>query len=327
MKEIPSHFVQSVLPKIGGCVIEGGYLFPKLKQGQKGVCVVCDTTFSRQFILAKFPWISFIDSFNPNSTENSNFPSEVLRCENEIAVVQPSNYDAQQAENLQQNIWGSDATYPSYLYHPLGPAASKLVARCNDETIGFLLGFWGQNNGSFWLESQITGTSPNYRKGGVAKILKFTQQAQTKEAKVDSIHWTVDPLQKPNAFLNYNSLGALATALLPDHYKFQNDLNKVPASRFQVRWPSSLETSEQLKILYSEISQNDVLAKIPENWTEIQTNDPREALSLRQSTDEIFNELFSNEFVFGRIIEKEGYYYLVGKERSDVRKIWSNFDA
>lgn len=327
MKEIPRHFVQSVLPKIGGCVIEGGYLFPKLKQGQKGVCVVGETSISNQFILTKFPWISFIERFRPDATEDLNFPSVVLRRENGISVLQPSKHDAQHAEYLQQNIWGSDATYPSYLYNPQGPAASKLVAICNNETIGFLLGFWGQDNGIFWLESQITGTNPDYRKGGVAKILKFTQQAQATVAKVESIHWTVDPLQKPNAFLNYNSLGALATALLPDHYRFQNDLNKVPASRFQIRWPSSREISEQLKILCSEVSQNDVLAEIPENWTEIQANDIKNALSLRQYTDEVFNKLFSNGFVFGRIIEKDGHYYLVGKEKSEVRKLWPNFDT
>jgi predicted GNAT superfamily acetyltransferase len=327
MREIPSHFILSVLPKIGGSTVEESHIFPKIKQNQKGICIVGENTLSQPYLISRFPWISFVDTFHPDSSEKLNFPPTDLKCQNGIVVAQPSDDEARQVENLQQTIWGSNTAYPHYLYHPNGPAATRLVAKQDKEIIGFLLGFWGQYNGSFWLESQITGTNPSYRKGGVAKMLKFTQQGQASEASVDSIRWTVDPLQKPNAFLNYNSLGAIATTILPDHYRFQNDLNRVPASRFQIRWPSSREISDQLKNLYSGVSKNDVLTEIPENWTEMQTNDHKNALSLRQSTDMTFNNLFNNGFIFGKIIEKEGHFYLVGKERPEVKKVWPNFDT
>ena len=71
---------------------------------------------------------------------------------------------------------------------------------------------------------------------GLATALKSAQAELARQAGIDVVNWTADPLQWPNAVLNFGRLRAVAFEFLPDYYAFRNELNRVAASRVALTW-------------------------------------------------------------------------------------------
>ncbi len=86
------------------------------------------------------------------------------------------------------------------------------------------------------LESQTLGILSEYRGMRLANLLKKAQAEQALANDIDIVNWTADPLQYPNAALNFGLLRAVAFEFHADYYPFRNDLNRVPASRFVITW-------------------------------------------------------------------------------------------
>ena len=80
------------------------------------------------------------------------------------------------------------------------------------------------------------GVDPAQRGRGLATALKSAQAEFARQAGIDIVNWTADPLQWPNAVLNFGRLRAVAFEFLPDYYAFRNDLNRVAASRVALTW-------------------------------------------------------------------------------------------
>jgi predicted GNAT superfamily acetyltransferase len=116
------------------------------------------------------------------------------------------------------------------------------------KTAGFLFGFytfdgaplpadWTERfNGGFRIESQTLGVLPDYRGLRIANLLKKRQAELAWREGVGVVSWTADPLQAPNAALNFGLLKAVAFEFAPDLYPFRNELNRVHASRFGLTW-------------------------------------------------------------------------------------------
>ena len=77
---------------------------------------------------------------------------------------------------------------------------------------------------------------PAYRGLRIASLLKRVQAQQAWQEGIGVIHWTADPLQFPNAALNFGLLRAVAYEFAADLYPFRNDLNRVHASRLSLTW-------------------------------------------------------------------------------------------
>ncbi len=333
---LPAHFLETVVPKIGGKVYDSTIALPQFKDGKKGVRLLSMANLLYQPTV-DFPWAEFVVPFAPLTS--LDFSETVITQVDQVTISHPSSSQAHTAERIQNLIWGTTDAYPWYLYHPDSPAATKLIARIDGEVIGFLLGFWGQRNGNFWLESQIIAVTPEYRKGGIAKLLKLQQQKEAFQEGVSSIHWTVDPLQRPNAYLNFNTLGAISTKFARSHYNFTNDLNKTPASRLTIEWASNPQVVEKTKDTFSKVVeptyfrspawenpnplQGDILIEIPADWTMLQKQADNQvlALQIRNRTDRLFSRLIgenSDQFTIGKIIEEEGTFFLVGKPSNQL---------
>jgi predicted GNAT superfamily acetyltransferase len=150
---------------------------------------------------------------------------------------------------LHRAIWGGGeaARYPDDLHsREFGPATS-LVARRDGRVVGFLLGFYRfglpalaglglPHRLDLAVESQVMGVAPEARRYGLAATLKREQARLAMARGLDLIHWTADPLQFPNARLNFGKLRAVAGEHYPAFYPFQNELNRVPASRLGLVW-------------------------------------------------------------------------------------------
>lgn len=84
------------------------------------------------------------------------------------------------------------------------------------EDIAASVGFFGPPGTP--LHSHITGVSWRWAGRGIGRALKMHQRRWCRERGVEQITWTFDPLVARNAFFNLDTIGARATAYLPDHY-------------------------------------------------------------------------------------------------------------
>lgn len=234
---------------------------------------------------------------------------------------------------LHQAIWGGGeaARYPDDLHsREFGPATS-LVARREGRIVGFLLGFYRfglpalaglglPHRLDLVVESQVMGVAPETRRHGLAATLKREQARLTMAQGLDLIHWTADPLQFPNAVLNFARLRAVAGEHYPAFYPFQNELNRVSASRLGVVWlprsawgragmaerppaagrdlgryrgcallnrgPDPLGAAGDAHLLDPELAEAPWLAlEIPADWTALQRDDVALAARWRATSD------------------------------------------
>lgn len=343
----PAHFLKSTFPEIGGRLIEFfdgqlvtgyGFLFPRAIESGRQVFTLrlhrvpgADFVFAADAELlasALLPDASIV-VFDPLS--ELDMPGVTL-VPGDVEIGRPNADEADALRTLQGKIWGSngDLLYPSDIHASGFGAGASLIARWEDHVAGFLFGFvrfggaplpdgWaGSFRTDLRLESQVLGSDPDIRGRGVGSRLKRAQAELARQLNIDIVSWTVDPLQMPNAILNFGSLGAVCYAFHPNWYSFQNELNQVPASRLAMTWLIESDRvrneprSERLIDLTArpdivrlnhgpeQIDDPALLAgapcaiEIPNDWTALQSLDYEHAWFWRQSSDRILLALLGS---------------------------------
>ncbi len=247
-----------------------------------------------------------------------------------VDIGHPGPDEAEAVPRLHQQIWGSppEFLYPADLHSVEFAAGTSLVARVPvddaGQVVGFLIGFhkfggpplpadWDARYGAgARIESQIMGVLPAYRGLRIANLLKKAQAEEAWRDGIGVLNWTADPLQYPNAALNFGLLRAFAFDFVPDLYPFRNDLNRVPASRFGVTWlvgservrsapmvgsrAAVLDLANHPEIrrvnvgwasLYLEARDPLIAIEIPADWTALQRDDVGQAMRWREATDRL----------------------------------------
>ncbi len=247
-----------------------------------------------------------------------------------VGIGRPDADEAAAIPALHAEIWGSppEFIYPADMHSINFGAATSLVARVDGRIVGFLAGFakfggrplpadWNERfGGDYRIESQIMGVLPAYRGLRIANLLKRAQAEQAWREGIGIVNWTADPLQYPNAALNFGLLRAVAFHFIPDLYPFRNNLNRVAASRFSLAWlvgtqrvrnePAEGARANVLDLThYPEIERvndgctvlNDaptapmIALEVPANWTALQADDVHAAVRWRDATDPLFKQL------------------------------------
>ena len=239
-------------------------------------------------------------------------------------------------------------------------SGTSLVARVDGELAGFLFGFvkhggpelpadWAERfNGAQRLESQTMGVLANFRGMRIGNSLKRMQAQAALTQGMGVVHWTVDPLQYPNAALNFGLLRSVAFNFYPDLYPFRNELNRVHASRFAITWLVGSKHVQDIPLLEArslivdlrhqrQIAQvnrgwtdvnytlrNEMIAiEVPANWTQLQQHDLEQALAWREVTDRIFSRYVGSDpgdyVITGVGVEAERRF-LIGEQVTD--ELW-----
>lgn len=246
----------------------------------------------------------------------------------EVDIGRPDAAEAATIRTLQQQIWDSppEFLYPVDLHSSDFALGTSLVARVDGVVAGFLFGFYKRGgptlpsawaahwHGELRIESQLMGVLPAYRGLRLGYLLKKMQATGALARGIGVIHWTVDPLQYPNAALNFGLLRAVAFTFTPDYYPFRNALNRGPASRLSMTWLIGATRVQEIPLLdaqsvsFNLAHQPEIVRvnqgwqqveltaaapliaiEIPANWTKLQQTQPDEALSWRAATDQIFS--------------------------------------
>jgi predicted GNAT superfamily acetyltransferase len=336
---LPDHFLKVVLPKLSGALIcitaEGvpigyGFLFPRRPHHTQRAYTLryhslpSASTTDKDVVIAKTETLlgahcTFYDPSGPLHYTESH------QAIGNLDFGHPGVHEVAALRHLQQQIWNNppEALYPIDIHSIEFGLATSLVARVDGETVAFLFGFYkfGASLPSVWLdrlqthlciESQTMGVSPTHRGKRIGYTLKCLQAKEAQRQGIDIINWTVDPLQYPNAALNFSHLRGVAYEFFPNLYELHNKLNQVAASRFSLTWlvgservrnahenpvrtgivrldafPEIVRVNAGWQTIHLDVDAPIIAVEIPDNWSLLQSQDLAEAWRWRDATDQI----------------------------------------
>ena len=389
----PYHFLQVVLPRLGGAMVEirqesaylgVGFLFPRgLGEDCPDAATSGNRLAQRQYTLryhmvgdaardtslpsrvaaeleSQLPGAS-ITLYDPAAPHTFRRSARLL---GNAILGRPDAAEAQHIRHMHQQIWNSPSEYlyPADIHSTEFRLGTSLVARVDGNLAGFLFGFYkfGQKplpadwdaklQSDLRLESQTMGVLSEYRGMRLANLLKKTQAEQAQSDGIDIINWTADPLQYPNAALNFGMLRAVAFEFHADYYPFRNDLNRVPASRFVATWVVRSERVRSVPAMGSaalilELSHhphivrvNDgwsnvrwdadasfIAIEIPADWTALQRRSLDDALRWREVSDRLFQHYVGQEpgqYVITGVAVDHERRFLIGEQVNDA--LWAH---
>ena len=267
---LPHHFLEAVLPKIGGACIA---LYQSERGEKESPCGYAfllprHTGADGASLTLRYEHVAGSGGLDADAV--SRAVGEILPPEQKTCFYlpggghtftpthihvegvdcgRPDAEEAAEVRRMQRSIWHSapDGLYPSDLHSDDGGMGCSLVARVEGDLAGFLLGFFRFPTGpagpgldfyrqDLQLESQLLAVAPGKRRRRIGQLLKRLQARQALEQGIDLINWTTDPLLFANALLNFTRLGAVACEFQPSLYSFRNELNRVIASRLNLLW-------------------------------------------------------------------------------------------
>lgn len=131
-----------------------------------------------------------------------------------------ADYDACVA--LQELTWGvgfNERVPPGILKlsQRLGGVASGAFDT-GGELRGFVFGMSGLMDGRLAHWSDMLAVHPDARDRGIGEALKWHQRSRLLQVGVRMAHWTFDPLEARNAWLNFTRLGAVAREYVRNFY-------------------------------------------------------------------------------------------------------------
>ena len=345
----PLHFLKEPLYEIGGKVmyclfndqiIGVGYLFPKSINKTTNTYLLRYYQLDLNLPVSDGQIIQILKDYISDSNFLIYKPSAShqffqTRLEKKgFSIGRPSYNESLQVPLLQELIWGSDSNslYPYDIHCIEFGLATSIVARYDNEMMGFLFGFYKfdgaplpkqlqqKYSGIMRIESQLMGVRPSNRAHGIGFELKKTQASQAIIEGISVINWTFDPLQFGNAKLNLTKLGGLIFDFHSNYYDFHNELNKVPSSRVSLTWlirsprviqamsPNSDSEIMDLRKEKGIVSVNTgteevdlectasrIAIEIPEDWTDLQKRELNVAARWREYTDRIFQRYIGIE--------------------------------
>jgi len=124
-------------------------------------------------------------------------------------------------EELQKEVWGWDDldTMPLMNFIVMKEVGGSLIGAFDrDKPVGFVFGFVGCDEGCIVFHSHMLAVLPEFREQGIGRELKLAQRQQALKKGFNCITWTFDPLQSPNAYLNFSRLGVIATKYKVNFY-------------------------------------------------------------------------------------------------------------
>lgn len=148
---------------------------------------------------------------------------------------------------LQEEVWGRGFN------ERVGAALLKIGARLGGVTggafepggrlVAFVFGLTGVEAGGPIHWSHMLAVRPGLRDGGLGRRLKGWQREELLGRGVTRAHWTFDPLESRNGWLNLGKLGAVVREYVEDMYGESNSPRHrgVGTDRFVVTWEMASE--------------------------------------------------------------------------------------
>ncbi|QQD84380.1 GNAT family N-acetyltransferase [Jeotgalicoccus sp. ATCC 8456] len=219
---------------------------------------------------------------------------------------------------LEKSIWGMTPLPMHQTLTAVKNGGIVIGAFDNEKIIGFSYGFAGFKDGFTYLCSHMLGIDESYRSKRIGQQLKEAQAKSALKKGYAEMHWTFDPLETRNAYLNLSKLGGIVNVYMENAYgKMTDGINKgLPSDCFEVHWFLSSEHRRSFQapslddaLVLNEVSIKDGVpsfsrvsqqtltepvygVKVPKDFQHVKKIDSTIALNWRLKTREIFQALF-----------------------------------
>jgi len=149
--------------------------------------------------------------------------------------------DLLQVKAVEKEVWGidEDDSLSMTLAVALQAAGSIFVGAFDGhKLVGFAFGFLGREHGQLAVHSHMLAVLDPYRQHDLGRRLKLAQRDRTLAMGVREMTWTFDPLQSPNAHLNFAKLGVVSDSYKVNFYgpETTSMLHRNGTDRLWVRW-------------------------------------------------------------------------------------------
>ena len=203
--------------------------------------------------------------------------------------------DQNQGRAVFDKTWAMEAgteITPNLLQAMVHSGAYLSGAFIGDKCVGAAFAFPATTEG-LHLHSHMTAVLDDYRDQGIGYALKIDQWQWAKKNNYKEITWTFDPLVARNAKLNLIKLGVDISAYYPNFYGDMPDaLNAGDESdRVMASWKVVGDQSVPRSVTL-DLSDSDILIKIPEDIVVIRSKDKSENLKWRHKVREEFMRAF-----------------------------------
>ena len=251
-------------------------------------------------------------------------------------------------EKLQKEVWGWDDrdTMPLMNFIVMKEVGGSLIGAFDQETpVGFVFGFVGCDEDKIVFHSHMLAVLPQFQHQGIGRKLKLAQRQQALAKGFNCITWTFDPLQSPNAYLNFTRLGVIATKYKVNFYGEQTSSvlhRHIGTDRLWVNWHlksdrvsrrtecggNAMHSRPDLRKLTSLVQMgNDgwpvrrplavqvadrVLIDIPADIRLLQQQSPQVAVAWRDATRAAFGEAFAAGFIVEEFYRLDRHGEVVG---------------
>lgn len=261
-------------------------------------------------------------------------------------------------EQLQKDVWGWDDldTMPLMNFIVTREVGGVLIgAFAGEKPVGFCFGFVGAHNGHIIFHSHMLAVLPQFREHGIGQKLKLAQREHALAKGFTRITWTFDPLQSPNAYLNFTKLGVIANEYRINFYgeKTSSALHQfIGTDRLWVNWflqservrkriecgiePSHGELEKHVSLVKMApdgsprirrmVNRDYLLIDVPADIGVLQQQNPELAVAWRNATRAAFTDALDAGYTVEEFyrIEREGQsagcYLLSSKTPNGINK-------
>jgi predicted GNAT superfamily acetyltransferase len=143
--------------------------------------------------------------------------------------------------DLQEEIWGAGfreqvSAAILMIANKMGGVAAGAFDE-EDRLLGFVFGLTGVKDGGLAHWSDMLAVRPELRDLGLGTRLKAFQRELLLERGIGLMHWTFDPLQARNAYVNFAKLGITTREYVENMYgETASPLHRVGTDRLVARW-------------------------------------------------------------------------------------------
>lgn len=251
-------------------------------------------------------------------------------------------------EKLQKQVWGWDDldTMPLMNFIVTKEVGGVLIGAFDEERpVGFVFGFVGYDEGKIVFHSHMLAVLPEFREHGIGYKLKLAQRRQAMEKGFNCITWTFDPLQSPNAYLNFSKLGVIAHKYKINFYGEQTSSalhRHIGTDRLWVSWfleskrvkqrlerglSAELATRDLRNVLslvktgpdgwpqsqpVAPLTHEQLLIDVPHDIGLMQQQSPELAVAWRNATRSAFTEAFAAGYIVEEFYRLDRHGELAG---------------
>ncbi|SOC13336.1 predicted GNAT superfamily acetyltransferase [Ureibacillus xyleni] len=146
--------------------------------------------------------------------------------------------EMEQVQLLEKQVWGIEPIPTHQTLTAVKNGGIMVGAYDDEKLVGFSYGFAGFKNSKVSLCSHMLGIDENYRSQQIGEQLKHAQRTIAISKGYDMMHWTYDPLETRNGYLNLTKLNGVCHTYIENCYgEMKDGFNQgLPSDRFEVHW-------------------------------------------------------------------------------------------